>query len=123
MWFLYLCFVCFGSLQFCVVQEKIPALFILNSHRLQFSSHFTNTHICVRTNKRKNLSILGLPEVFWVKAVDESELGIRTQTKNENRKRINDKEDTRSSSPILSESLSVVRDVDFIKIYFVLTLF
>lgn len=62
--------------------------------------------------------------MFGVKAVDESELGIWIQTQNENRKRINEKQDTRSVfSHTKRDCLSVVRDVYFIKIYFVLTLF
>lgn len=40
----------FGAFDSVWSKKKIPALFILNPHRLQFSDHFTNTHICVRTN-------------------------------------------------------------------------
>lgn len=46
-----ICILCvLGAFSSVWSKKKIPALFILNSHRLQFSNHFTNTHICVRTN-------------------------------------------------------------------------
>lgn len=82
----------FGAFNSVWSKKKISASIYFKFAKTSVFKLFNSILSCVWTNQHENMSVLGLPGiVFWVMAIDENELGVWTQTENENRKRINER--------------------------------